>query len=428
MKQTILSVGDAILLENFPESYDVNPIKEIVEKADAKLFNLENVLSDRRIYASSYCGGTWLLAKEDTLDDTLKFGFNGCSFANNHTMDFSYDGLFDTLNAAKKRNLPICGAGKDLEEASDYVVIDTPNGKCALISICATFDNAARAGYASDYLIGRPGLNPLRFSIEYHITPEHMKALKEMSAGTHIDGRRNRSRMGGYTPTPPEGCFGFGEYNFKESEVEGKFSKVNENDMKRTENTIKKALEECENVIVNIHSHEIKHDIDDEPDDFLIEFCRKCIDSGASAVIGTGTHQLKAVEIYKGKPIFYSLGNFIFQSDMVFCMPDDFREKYKMPYGLTAKEQIAERAKLGNGGLHNDVNNFRSLMPFMTFEDGKLTNLKLYPLRLDMHTGFPALADENETKIIYDYLCDRNDQFGTKIEIKNGFIEVKLGD
>lgn len=428
MKQTILSVGDAILLERFPESYDITPIKKIVEKADFKLFNLENVLSDRRIYASSYCGGTWLLAKEDTLDDTLSFGFNGCSFANNHTMDFSYDGLVDTLNAAKKRNLPICGAGKDLEEASDYVVIDTPNGKCALISICATFNDAARAGYASDYLIGRPGLNPLRFSIEYYITPEHLKALREMSAGTHIDGRRNRSRMGGYTPMPPEGCFGFGEYNFRESEVEGKFSKVNTNDMERTENTIKKALEECENVIVNIHSHEIKHDTDDEPDDFLIEFCRKCIDCGASAVIGTGTHQLKAVEIYKKKPIFYSLGNFIFQSDMVFCMPDDFREKYKLPYGLTAREQIAERAKFGNGGLHNDVNNFRSLMPFMTFEDGKLTELKLYPLRLDMHTGFPALADENETKIIYDYLCDRNKQFGTKIEIKNGFIEVKICD
>ena len=428
MKQSILSVGDAILLEKFPESYDVNPIKEIVEKADAKLFNLENVLSDRRIYASSYCGGTWLLAKEDTLDDTLRFGFNGCSFANNHTMDFSYEGLFDTLNAAKKRNLPICGAGKDLEEASDYAVIETENGKCAIISICATFNDAARAGYASDYLVGRPGLNPLRFSIEYHITPEHMKALKEMSAGTHIDGRRNRSRMGGYTPMPPEGCFGFGEYNFRESEMEGKFSKVNAVDMARTENTIKKALEECENVIVSIHSHEIKHDTDDEPDDFLIEFCRKCIDCGASAVIGTGTHQLKAVEIYKEKPIFYSLGNFIFQSDMVFCMPDDFREKYKMPYGLTAREQIVERAKLGNGGLHNDVNNFRSLMPFMTFEDGKLTDLKLYPLRLDMHTGFPALADENETKIIHDYLCDRNKQFGTKIEIKNDCIEVKLDD
>lgn len=75
-----------------------------------------------------------------------------------------------------------------------------------------------------------------------------------------------------------------------------------------------------------------------------------------------------------------------------------------------------------------DVNNFRSLMPFMTFEDGKLTDIKPYPLRLDMHTGFPALEDEEETKIIYDYLCDRNKQFSTKIEIKNGFIEVKICD
>ena len=426
MKQTILSVGDAILLEKFPKSYDGTPIKQIVKQADVRLFNLENVLSDRPVFGSTYCGGTWLLAKEETLDDTLSFGFNGCSFANNHTMDYSYDGMFDTLNAAKKRNLPICGAGKDLEEASNYAMIETENGKCALISICATFNDAARAGNPSDYLSGRPGLNALRFSVEYHVTPKQLQALREISAGTHIDGRRNRSRMGGYTPMPPTGCFGFGEYNFKESEIEGKFSKVNAVDMARTENTIKKALLECENVIVNIHSHEIKHDTDDEPDDFLIEFARKCIDSGASAVIGTGTHQLKAVEIYKGKPIFYSLGNFIFQSDKVFCMPDDFREKYKLPYGLTAREQIIERTKLGNGGLHADVNNFRSLMPIMTFEEGKLTSLVLYALRLDMHTGFPALADETETKIIYDYLCERNKQFNTIIEINKGIIEVQL--
>ena len=62
----------------------------------------------------------WLLAKEDTLDDTLEFGFNGCSFANNHTMDYSYDGLFSSLNAAKSRNLPISGAGKDLDEVLNW--------------------------------------------------------------------------------------------------------------------------------------------------------------------------------------------------------------------------------------------------------------------------------------------------------------------
>ena len=340
MKQTICTVGDIIHIDRMPKEYDVTPLAEIIKKADVKLFNLENVLSDKPIYGSSYCGGVWLLAKEDTLDDTLKFGFNGCSFANNHTMDYSYDGLFSTLDAVKKRNLPVSGAGKDLKEASDYAVIETKNGKCGLISLCSSFNDAARAGNASDNLPGRPGLNPLRFSTVYYITSKQLKTLKEISIGTHIDGRRNRSRMGGYTPNVPDGCFGFGDYVFCESETEGKFSKVNKVDMERTEKTIKDALLECETVIVNIHSHEIKHDTDDEPDDFLVEFCRKCIDAGASAVVGTGTHQLKGIEIYKGKPIFYSLGNFIFHSDSAFCMPDDYRERYNMPFGLTPKEMI----------------------------------------------------------------------------------------
>ena len=53
MKQTICSVGDAILLERFPEGYDISAIKSIIESADVRLFNLENVLSDRRIFGSS---------------------------------------------------------------------------------------------------------------------------------------------------------------------------------------------------------------------------------------------------------------------------------------------------------------------------------------------------------------------------------------
>ncbi len=426
MKQTVCSVGDIIFIDNMPENYDITPLKNVIEKADVKLFNLENVLSDKPIYGSSYCGGVWLLAKEDTLDDTLKFGFNGCSFSNNHTMDYSYEGMFSTLAAAKKRNLPICGAGKDLPEASNYAVVETENGKCGIISLCSSINDAARAGNPSDTLPGRPGLNPLRFSTVYHVTPEEMKTLKEISASTHIDGRRNRSRLGGYTPYAPDGCFGFGDYVFRESDIPGKSSKVNPVDMERTEETIKRALTECETVIVNIHSHEIKHDTDDEPDDFMIEFCRKCIDAGASAVIGTGTHQLKGLEVYRGKLIFYSIGNYIFHSDSAFCMPDDYRERYRMPKGLTPREMINIRNQNNTRGLHSDVNNFRSLLPFMTFEDGELTGAVLYPIRLDMTTGFPALADEEETKIIYDYLCERNKQFGTVMNINGKVIEVKL--
>lgn len=43
----------------------------------------------------------------------------------------------------------------------------------------------------------------------------------------------------------------------------------------------------------------------------LREFAHAALDAGASAVLGHGPHILRPVEWYRGKPIFYSLGNFI---------------------------------------------------------------------------------------------------------------------
>ena len=42
----------------------------------------------------------------------------------------------------------------------------------------------------------------------------------------------------------------------------------------------------------------------------------KFIDAGADAVIGMHSHCLQPVEMYNGKPIFYSLGNFIFNKNI----------------------------------------------------------------------------------------------------------------
>lgn len=50
------------------------------------------------------------------------------------------------------------------------------------------------------------------------------------------------------------------------------------------------------------------------PMDFEQKLCRDVVDAGASAVIGHGTHIMGPVEIYRGRPIFYSLGNFTFGS------------------------------------------------------------------------------------------------------------------
>lgn len=48
------------------------------------------------------------------------------------------------------------------------------------------------------------------------------------------------------------------------------------------------------------------------PEEYQISMAHALIDAGADAVIGAHPHVLQGVEYYKGKPVFYSLGNFIF--------------------------------------------------------------------------------------------------------------------
>lgn len=50
------------------------------------------------------------------------------------------------------------------------------------------------------------------------------------------------------------------------------------------------------------------------PEEYQRELARAYIDAGADAVIGSHPHVLQGMEYYQGKPIFYSLGNFIFSN------------------------------------------------------------------------------------------------------------------
>ncbi|MFR4122392.1 MAG: CapA family protein, partial [Clostridium sp.] len=52
------------------------------------------------------------------------------------------------------------------------------------------------------------------------------------------------------------------------------------------------------------------------PEDYQRSLGKQYIDAGADVVIGSHPHVLQGVEYYKGKPIVYSLGNFIFGSSI----------------------------------------------------------------------------------------------------------------
>ena len=69
------------------------------------------------------------------------------------------------------------------------------------------------------------------------------------------------------------------------------------------------AKETCDYVVVYVHWGVERNT---EPEDYQKTLARQYIDAGADAVIGAHPHVLQGIEYYHGKPIFYSLGNFIF--------------------------------------------------------------------------------------------------------------------
>lgn len=431
-KIKVSAVGDVLVMKPLLPGYEgLEPIREFLMKGDVRAANLETTISDGRCFASAYSGGTWLTAGEECLDDVLKYGFNVIGLSNNHTMDYSYDGLESTLQALEERKVAYAGAGRTLYEAARPAVIDTPAGQVAVIDICSTFENAARAGSQTERQPGRPGLNPLRFSEKYYITPEHAKVLKEIAEGTMINGLRDLHRQQGFVLPLPEGVTEFGGKVFEECKDgrEGRTSKASPVDIARTVDTIQEALMTCEAVIVMVHSHEIKTNSDMEADYFLEEFAHACIDAGACAVVGGGTHQLKGIEMYKGAPIFYCLGNFIFENEYVKLLPADYMEKYGLNLHTAASRGIAYRSSQSKHSLYEVPEVYRSALPYFEIEDGKCVHVELLPVELGMkkpraEKNIPYVADEQTAQEITAYLNEASEQYGTKWRYEEGRIRL----
>ena len=426
----ICITGDSILMDAMPESYQgLAPIREYISQADVRINNMEMVLSDYDQFASTYCGGLWLTAKPKVLDDILKYGFNCFGFANNHTMDYSYGGVASTLKALKSKNMPVCGAGMSLAEAAAPAMVETQDGTVAVLSITSTCDDAARAGDPGHVIPARPGLNMLRHSEVFLVNEAHMKALEEIAEATHINGRINNSKRGGYTVSKP-GIFNLGTVEFKLSDIEGKTSAPHPQDMERMRLAIEQAKQEAKYVVVCFHSHEIKGDLDEEPDYFIEEFARKCIDWGACAVVGSGTHQIKAIELYKGKPIFYSIANFIFQSEKPKQFPPDYHDRYGIDRSLSAQEAMYIRSDGGKRGLETEFKNYKGLMPLLEFDGDTLKKITIKPVELGFYhedksvKGLPHDANDAITQEVLETLQALSAVYGTKLVRSGDLIEV----
>ncbi|WP_391205453.1 CapA family protein [Psychrobacillus sp. L4] len=426
---SFVATGDSFITRRLPtKDESFKSLSSLIHSADVRFTNLEVTTHKFEGTPSAVSGGTWAIAHPDVLKDLKAYGFNMIAWANNHTLDYSIDGLTATEKYLTQYEFIHAGAGSNLAFASQPKYFETSSGRVALISVTSTFHESWIAGEQRPDMVGRPGINPLRHNTLHVISRDNMRSLQEIADKVNVNGFYNKGIEVGLIKKLKDGRFPFGRLIFQEGEQEGRFTTPNKKDLNRILKSINEARRQADYVLVSIHSHEVKGETLDEPADFIKTFSRACIDEGAHAIIGHGPHVLRGIEIYKECPIFYSLGNFIFQNETISNLPADFYEKYGLDHSHNVADALDARSDMNTRGFSVYPDAWISVLPKWTMKDGKLSEITLYPIDLgqEIHRyqrGWPVIS-KNEDILLK--LSNLSSSFNTSIKIENGIGKVML--
>ncbi len=342
--------------------------------SDVVFTNLEAAVAEK---GETIHEGRGFLTPPEALDALTTFGVNLLSLSGNHAFDLKSTGIGNTLREADSRKIVHAGTGKNLAEAAAPAYLHTPKGTIALIASASGLI-APGASAAAD----RPGVNELR--IEAGGMPNEAT-----------------SDLPGASPNTP-----------------------NHEDSERILRSIRDAHTHADLVIVYQHNHVFGNrsfsTIFTEgmqerlaPNDWLRKWTHAEVDAGADIIVMHGAPLLHGVEIYRGRPIFYDLGNFI----------------YNVPPTLTYIDEPM---------------NWESAVAYVTFQGRNLQSISLRPIVLnnvgegqpeihDEYTnnrfldtrGLPAPATGARAGYILERLGEASKPFGTRLEIKGDTAEIR---
>ncbi len=265
---TIAMVGDIFLQEALPKSAELEAVASLLRSSDIAFGNLETPVSERGTPIDKWIN---MRMPPALLSQVLEMGFDIVTLANNHMWDFGEVAFNDTLGHLHAQNLPYVGAGGDLDAAWRAEVLPLGEINVAFLGAASTLGPGSAAAE------GRPGVAPIRVSESYHLDP--LASLEQPGSAPYVYTRAWRE------------------------------------DLERAIAAIEAARAEADFVVLALHwgvPPFWRPRFQDGLADYQIEVGHALIEAGADVIVGHHPHSLQAVELHQGKPIFYSLGNFVF--------------------------------------------------------------------------------------------------------------------
>jgi poly-gamma-glutamate synthesis protein (capsule biosynthesis protein) len=418
---TLALTGDSIITRKLSVYSEpaYSRLVALVRGADAAFTNIEMLFHDFEMYPMNESGGTYMRAEPALAKELAWAGFDLGSLANNHTGDYGVQGMRLTQKYIAEAGLVAAGVGQSLPEAREAKFLETPKGRIALISLASTFTDHSRAGNTRGDVPARPGLSPLRFSTTYVVTPERFEQLR-LAAG-EVAGR----------PAAAGDALTFVGRRFVAGQTPGVRTEPNAQDVKEIAAVVKSAATLADYVIVTIHCHESGRGGITEPPLFLPTFAHAMVDAGADMFVGHGPHVLRGIEIYRGKPVLYSLANFIFQNETLLRYPTDNYEEQSLGDDAQPNDYLNRRYNNDKSGFPADRLIWESVVAMPRFDGDRLVELALHPIGLGFGAprqvrGRPMLADPALAQKILNDVSTLSAPFGTKLTVRDGVGYVDL--
>ena len=238
-------------------------IAPVLQQADVRLGQCERTYSDKGWVPQYNMGPSGQHTRLPThMANVFKAAnIDIVSLASNHAMDWGPECVMDTIELFRGMGKVVIGAGANAEEARKPAIVERNGVKMAILAYCSVL----RDGQAA--CEGKAGIAPARAHTHY--------APEEFQPGT-----------------PPK-----------------IITIPYEEDVKAMEEDIRKAKKVADAVIINIHWG-LRH-VPKTVCTYQQPIAHAAIDAGADLIIGHHAHSIKAVEVYKGKVCFYSIGNFM---------------------------------------------------------------------------------------------------------------------
>ena len=221
------------------------------QRSDVNFCNLESPLSSK---GHPQAGRYAAFRSFPSMIEVLKKGkIDFVSVANNHSLDYGWEALSDSMNLLRQNGIGFSGGGRNIEEARKPALVEKKGLTVGLLSYTANVNTPMGFKASAE----REGLAPVRISPFFE--PDH----------------------------------------------------TNQEDVEAMQNDVKKWKAQVDFLAVSFHwglSEGGTHTV------ALHQkvIGRHAVNAGADLVLGHHAHALQAVEIYRSKPICYGLGNFVF--------------------------------------------------------------------------------------------------------------------